>query len=520
MHEPHGSDQTRTNARACPLARARSRARPCSAVDVPPGRYYVPPVRDEGPGDDHFHDECGVFGVYGADEAANLAYLGLHALQHRGQEAAGIVTGNGEQLFVHRGLGLVQDVFTEAVLDRLPGTEAIGHVRYSTSGSSHIKNAQPLAVDSGHGSIAVAHNGNLINADVLRDELEESGSIFSSDSDTEVFIHLIARSRAADMVSRVSDALHRVEGAYSLVFLSPDALIAVRDPLGFRPLCLGQLGDAFVVASEPPAFQLIGAQFVRDIEPGEMLVFNEFGMQRLFPFGKRLPERKMCVFEYVYFARPDASFGGISVYEARKRMGEQLAADRPVDADIVIPVPDSGVAAALGFSNATGIPFELGLIRSHYVGRTFIEPQQSIRHFGVRLKLHPVENVLRGKRVAVIDDSIVRGTTSRKIVKMIRDAGASEVHLRISSPPTRWPCYYGIDTPNRAELIASKYSPEQIAHFVTADSLGYLSLEGLHRAVGGDPSGKGFCDACFSGCYPIQPHPGNGRKRQLALVGV
>lgn len=471
------------------------------------------PVQHE---DDHFHDQCGVFGVFNADEAANLTYLGLHSLQHRGQEAAGIVTTNGQQLFVHRGMGLVQDVFTEDVLRKLPGKGAIGHVRYSTAGGSHIKNAQPIAVDCGIGSIAVAHNGNLTNYVELRKELEAHGSIFSSSSDTEVFVHLIARSKEGTVVDRVAEALHAVEGAYSLVFLAPDELVAVRDPHGLRPLCLGTLGDAFVLASEPPAFHLIGAEYVRDVEPGEMIIVNRFGMRSVFPFGRNTKPKKFCVFEYVYFARPDASFGGISVYEARKRMGRVLAADCPADADVVIPVPDSGVAAALGFSEALGIPFELGLIRSHYVGRTFIEPQQSIRHFGVRLKLHPVLPLLRGKRVAVIDDSIVRGTTSRKIVKMIRDAGAKEVHLRISSPPTAWPCFYGIDTPTRSELIASKHTPDEVARFVTADSLGYLSIEGLHQAV----TGEGYCDACFSGRYPIAVPLEREARRQLPLVGI
>ncbi len=471
------------------------------------------PVQHE---DDHFHDQCGVFGVFNAEEAANLTYLGLHSLQHRGQEAAGIVTTNGQQLFVHRGMGLVQDVFTEDVIAKLPGKGAIGHVRYSTAGGSHIKNAQPIAVDCGLGSIAVAHNGNLTNYEELRKTLESNGSIFSSSSDTEVFVHLIARSKETTFADRVAESLHAVAGAYSLVFLAKDELIAVRDPYGLRPLCLGTLGDAFVVASEPPAFHLIGAEYVRDVEPGEMIIVNRFGMRSVFPLGKDTKPKKFCIFEYVYFARPDASFGGISVYEARKRMGKVLAQDCPADADVVIPVPDSGVAAALGYSEATGIPFELGLIRSHYIGRTFIEPQQSIRHFGVRLKLHPVLELLRGKRVAVIDDSIVRGTTSRKIVKMLRDAGAKEVHLRISSPPTAWPCFYGIDTPTRSELIASKHTPEEVARFVTADSLGYLSIDGLHRAV----TGEGYCDACFSGRYPVAVPLAQEARRQLPLVGI
>ena len=466
--------------------------------------------------DDHFHDQCGVFGVFGAEEASNLTYLGLHSLQHRGQEAAGIVSSNGEQLFVHRGMGLVQDVFTADRIDKLPGASAIGHVRYTTAGGSHIKNAQPLAADCGHGSISVAHNGNLTNGLALRDQLEKSGSIFSSDSDTEVLVHLIARSQEETMVDCVADALHQVEGAYSLVFLSPEQLIAVRDPYGFRPLCLGKLNDAYVVASEPPAFTLIGAEFIRDVEPGEMIVIDRLGLKSLHPFRTDPERRHMCIFEYVYFARPDATFNGISVYDARKRMGHALATDQPAPADLVVPVPDSGLAAAIGYAEGSGLPFELGLIRSHYVGRTFIEPAQSIRHFGVRLKLHPVQSILKGKRIVVVDDSIVRGTTSRKIVKMIRDAGASEVHLRISSPPTNWPCFYGIDTPTRKELIAAHHSVEEVTDYVTADSLGYLSLEGLHRAVGG----KGFCDACFSGKYPVPITDEAAPRRQLPLVGV
>jgi amidophosphoribosyltransferase len=462
--------------------------------------------------DDHFHDECGVFGVWGAEEAANLTYLGLHSLQHRGQEAAGICTCEGDKLYVQRGLGLVQDVFGAATLAKLPGDRAIGHVRYSTAGDSHIKNAQPLTVDYAHGSIALAHNGNLTNAEELRRRLEVEGSIFATTSDTEVLVHLIARSKRATTVERIIDALGQVEGAYSMVFLTNDTLVAVRDPHGFRPLCLGMLKDAHLLASEPPAFELIGGAYLRDVAPGEMIVIDSGGLRSLRPFEARDP--KFCIFEYIYFARPDAQLGGISVYEARKRLGAQLAKEAPVEADVVIPVPDSGVAAALGFANATGLPFELGLIRSHYVGRTFIEPQQSIRHFGVRLKLHPVREVLAGKRVAVLDDSIVRGTTSRKIVKMIREAGAREVHLRISSPPTRWPCFYGIDTPSRGELIASNHSPEEIARYVEADSLGYLSVEGLHAAIGG----AGYCDACFSGIYSVPVADRSDSPRRLSVV--
>ncbi len=464
--------------------------------------------------DDHFHDECGVFGVAGADEAANLTYLGLHALQHRGQESAGIVSTDRERLFAHRALGLVQEGFGEKVMERLPGSWAIGHVRYSTAGDSGLKNAQPIVVDYAHGPLAVAHNGNLTNFAELRTRLEAEGSIFQTTSDTEVLVHLIARSRQEETVDRVVDALGQVEGAYSMVFLTPSELIAVRDPHGFRPLCVGLLEDAHVVASEPPAFHLIGAEYVRDVEPGEVVVIGRHGLRSVRPFEPR--PTKMCIFEYVYFARPDSSLNGISVYDVRKRLGRILAEEQPADVDVVIPVPDSGVASAMGFAEAQGLPFELGLIRSHYVGRTFIEPAQSIRHFGVRLKLSPVRPVLEGKRVAVVDDSIVRGTTSRKIVKMLRDAGAREVHLRISSPPTRWPCFYGIDTPSRGELIASSHSVDEIGRYITSDSLGYLSIEGLHRAV----SGQGYCDACFSGDYPVPVREKDERaKAKLPIVG-
>jgi amidophosphoribosyltransferase len=464
--------------------------------------------------DDHFHDQCGVFGVWGSEEAANLAYLGLHALQHRGQEAAGIVSSDSEQLYAHRGLGLVQDVFSASTITRLPGERAIGHVRYSTAGGSHIKNAQPIAIDYVHGSIAVAHNGNLTNADEVRSRLELAGSIFQTTSDTEVVVHLIARSAQRTTQDRVADALKQTRGAYSLMVLTPTELIAVRDPWGFRPLAMGRLKDAYVFASEPVAFELIAAEYVRDVEPGEMVVIDKNGVQSLRPFEQR--PTKMCVFEHVYFARPDATLGGINVYEARKRMGRALAREALIDADVVVPVPDSGVPAALGFAQEAGLPFELGLVRSHYVGRTFIEPQSSIRHFGVRLKLSPNRALIQGKRVVVIDDSIVRGTTSRKIVKMLRDAGAREVHMRISSPPTRWPCFYGIDTPSRSELIASSHSDEEIAKYITADSVAYLSVEALHTAVGGE-AGQGYCDACFTGKYPVDFEKPTAR-RQLSLV--
>jgi amidophosphoribosyltransferase len=460
---------------------------------------------------------CGVFGVFGHAESANITYLGLHALQHRGQESAGIVTSDGERLFAHRAMGLVQDAFTQDQLAKLPGRSAIGHVRYSTAGGSHIKNAQPIAVDYARGSLTVCHNGNLTNADELRSDIESRGSIFQSDTDTEVFVHLVAASKEIAVEDRIADALGKVKGAYSLLFMTEDALIGVRDPMGIRPLCLGLLPghkEAHVLASEPCAFDLIGAEYVRDVEPGEMIIIDGTGVRSLSPLPKS--PRRMCLFEYVYFARPDSKLGGRSVYEVRKALGRNLAREAAVEADVVVPVPDSGVPSAIGYAAERSVPFELGLIRSHYVGRTFIEPQQSIRHFGVRLKLNPVEPVLRGKRVVVIDDSIVRGTTSRKIVKMVRDAGAREVHLRISSPPTQWPCYYGIDTPTRRELIASSHSVDEIARYVTADTLSYLSLDGMLDAVGG---GKDtFCHACFSGQYAIPFTP--TAKRQMRLVGV
>jgi amidophosphoribosyltransferase len=468
------------------------------------------------PDDDHFHDQCGVFGVFGHSEAANITYLGLHALQHRGQESAGIVTSDGEQLYAHRAMGLVQDAFTQDQLAKLPGRIAIGHVRYSTAGGSHIKNAQPIAVDYARGSLAVCHNGNLTNAEELRADLEERGSIFQSDTDTEVLVHLVAVSKEVAVEDRIADALSRVKGAYSLLFLAKDAIVAVRDPMGIRPLCLGVLEadrDAPVIASEPCAFDLIGAKYLRDVEPGEMVIIDSSGVRSVRPLG--IAPQRMCVFEYVYFARPDSKLGGKSVYDVRRAFGRSLAKEHPVDADVVVPVPDSGVPAAIGYAAERDLPFDMGLIRSHYVGRTFIEPQQSIRHFGVRLKLSTVEPVLRGKRVVVVDDSIVRGTTSRKIVKMVRDAGAREVHMRISSPPTQWPCYYGIDTPTRHELIASSHSTDEITRYITADSLGYLSLEGMLAAVGGEGS---LCHACFSGQYAIPFTPTN--RRQLRLIGV
>lgn len=466
------------------------------------------------------HDMCGIFGILGHEEAANLAYLGLHALQHRGQESAGIAASDGQRLSVHRAMGLVQEAFPQQALERLLGDAAIGHVRYSTAGGSGLRNAQPLAVDFALGSLAVAHNGNLTNAENLRQSLEAHGSIFQSSADTETIVHLIAISQRNILEERVVEALLQVEGAYSLLFLTPQQMIAVRDPWGIRPLCLGKhrKSGAPVVASESVSFDLIEADFVREIEPGEMLVMDRKGAHSRFPFQKE--PRRECIFEHVYFARPDSRVGHGTIYEMRRRCGEVLAQENPADADVVIAVPDSGVPAAIGFAHASKIPYEVGLTRSHYIGRTFIEPQQSIRHFGVRLKLNPVRSTLEGRRVVVIDDSIVRGTTSRKIVKMLRDAGAREVHVRISSPPTRWPCYYGIDTPTRGELIAASHSPEQIARYLTADSLGYLSLNGLVETVASvaqSPSKDMFCHACFSGTYPI-PFAAPSSNRQLRLI--
>lgn len=483
---------------------------------------------------------CGIFGIFGHPEAANITYLGLHSLQHRGQESAGIVSTDGEHMVVHRSMGLVQAGFSNDDLERLAGSSAIGHVRYSTAGASHIRNAQPFAFDYHGGSVAVAHNGNLTNHEPLRQRLEARGSIFQTNADTEAIIHLIAISEGHTLAERVVDALGRVEGAFSVLLMDPRSLIAVRDPRGFRPLCLGILpvgaapgGDqrrpAYVVSSEPVSFDLIGAERLRDIEPGEMLVIDEHGVASSRPFESR--RRRMCLFEYVYFARPDAVLDGTSVYEVRKACGRRLYDEHPVEVGdgrdvVVVPVPDSGVPAAVGLAAHAGLPFEMGLIRSHYVGRTFIEPQQSIRHFGVRLKLNPNAAALRGKRVVVVDDSIVRGTTSRKLVGMLRAAGAAEVHVRISSPPSEWPCHYGIDTPTRRELIAANHSVEEIQRFLTADSLGYLSLAGLTDSVWhceqiANPgrvgvSRSGYCHACFSGEYPIEPD--RGGERQLRLV--
>jgi amidophosphoribosyltransferase len=461
---------------------------------------------------------CGVFGIYDHPEAANLTYLGLHALQHRGQESGGVVSNDNGTLHGVRAMGHVRKIFTRELLAQLPGRAAIGHVRYTTAGGSLAKNIQPLTAQYRTGSIAIAHNGNLVNEHQLRAELEEQGAIFASLSDTEVILQLMARSRQRSIIDQLHEALSRVQGAYSLVITTEDKLIAVRDPHGFRPLVLGKISGhphTFVVASETCAFDLIEATPIRDIEPGEILVIDGKGEHR-----ERLPTapRRFCVFEHVYFARPDSVLDGLSVYEARLAMGRQLAKEHPVEADLVIPVPDSGNVAALGYAEQSKIPFQMGLIRNHYVGRTFIEPSDSIRHFGVKLKLNAVPGLLAGKRVVVVDDSIVRGTTSRKIVRLIRQAGAREVHMRVSSPPVDGPCHYGIDTPNRDELIAAQQTVDQIRASIEADSLGYLSPEGLRRAVRADDQ-LSYCDACFTGNYPIPRTEVPGR-RQLRLIEV
>jgi len=459
---------------------------------------------------DKFHEECGVFGIYGHPDAANLTYLGLYALQHRGQESAGIVSSDGKKLFGEKAMGLVADIFTEDRIKKLPGHMAIGHNRYSTTGDSIAINIQPILVNFALGGLAIAHNGNLVNAGILKDELEAYGSIFQSTMDSEVIIHLIAQSRMATLHERIIDALSHVQGAYSLLIITEDELIAVRDPNGFRPLSLAELDGGHVVASETCAFDLIEATYIRDIAPGEMVVINSSGVHSSFPFKPAEPSH--CIFEFIYFARPDSMVFGQNVYTIRKNFGRQLARETGVEADVVIPVPDSGVPAALGYAEEAGIPFDTGLIRNHYVGRTFIEPRQTIRHFGVKIKLNPVKDALKGKRVVVVDDSIVRGTTSKKIIKMIRNAGASEIHMRISSPPTSYPCFYGIDTPTRQELIASTHSIEEIRKYITADTIGYISMDGIQKVV---PHRMNYCSACFDGEYPV-PFPGE-KMLQLGL---
>ncbi len=446
------------------------------------------------------HEECGIFGVYGHPEAANLTYLGLYALQHRGQEGAGICSSDGRRLFLEKSRGLIADVFNEKRLRRLPGHMSIGHNRYSTAGSSVLKNVQPIVANFALGTLAIAHNGNLVNALEVRAALEDEGAIFQSSSDSEVIVHLIAHSKGDDFYERVLHALKQISGAFSLLILREKELIAVRDPYGVRPLSLGLKDGAYIVASETCAFDLIGAMYVRDIEPGEVLIIGEDGIRSMRLLNST--RKAFCVFEFIYFSRPDSNiFGGVSVNEMRKEFGRQLARESMTEADIVIPVPDSGVPAAIGYSEESKIPFDFGLIRNHYVGRTFIEPKHSIRHFGVKIKLNPVRKLLEGKRVIVIDDSIVRGTTSKKIMKMVREGGgAKEVHLKISSPPTIGPCFYGIDTPTRQELIASSHLVEEVRKYVTADSLSYLSLEGLKGII---PESHNYCTACFDNYYPI-----------------
>ncbi len=447
---------------------------------------------------DKFHDECGVFAITNHSEASRMAYLGLYGLQHRGQESAGIVSSDGKQLFQYRGMGYVADVFDDARLASLKGGSAIGHVRYSTTGQSHLANAQPILTESWRGPVALAHNGNLLNTGRLRRELEREGAVFQSTTDTEVVLHLLARCPLPDLSQALREVLGQVSGAYSVVIQTPEATWAVRDAFGVRPLCLGRLGVSWVIASETCAFDLINADYIRDVEPGEILRIDSNGLSstRLREEGRRAH----CVFEHVYFSRPDSRVFGRSVHESRYEMGRQLAREQPVEADLVVPVPDSGVTAALGFSDGSKLPFQFGLIRNHYVGRTFIEPRQSIRHFGVKVKLNPVRPVLENRRVVLIDDSIVRGTTSRKIVEMVRSAGARDVHLRISSPPTVSPCHYGIDTPTEEELIANQKEGEELRRYTGADSLAYLSLEGLQASVADQGN---FCMACFDRHYPI-----------------
>jgi amidophosphoribosyltransferase len=476
--------------------------------------------------DDHFHDECGVFGVFGHPEAANLAYLGLYALQHRGQESAGIVASDGHDLNVHRAMGEVEEIFIPSVLAKLPGSSAIGHTRYSTAGDKAILNAQPIMIDCNKGKIAVGHNGNLTNAGDWRRKLEHRGSIFQTNSDTEVIVHLIARSQARNLSGALGDALNQVEGAYSLLVLTTDELYAVRDPRGFRPLVLGKLPslegpDAWVVASETCAFDLLNATYVREVEPGEMVRISRSGIESI-RFSPPKPHQ-YCIFEHVYFSRPDSIIFGRSVSHSREMLGRLLAQEHPVEADMIVPIPDSGVPAAIGYSLESKIPFRMGLIRNHYIGRTFIEPSQAIRNFGVKLKLNPVRELVAGQRVVLVDDSIVRGTTSRKLVRMMREAGAKEVHMRISCPPTISPCYYGVDTPTKEELIASSNSPEQIRQYLGADSLGYLSLGGLKQSVN-DTEGK-FCTSCYTGNYPtdlvqleVRESSPNGKTTEVVTV--
>jgi len=443
---------------------------------------------------------CGVFGIFGHEDVSRITYLGLYALQHRGQESAGIVVSNGKQLMGSRGMGLVSEVFNEENLIKLTGDRAIGHIRYSTTGSSEIKNAQPFQVDYSRGSLAIAHNGNLVNTSELRSRLEKEGSIFQSTMDSEIIVHLLARSQGATFEDALVESLRQLKGAYSLLLLTQKQMIGVRDPHGFRPLCVGKLDGAYVFSSETCALDLIQAEYIREVEPGEIIIIDEKGLHSLKPFPPT--KSSLCIFEFIYFARPDSHVFGESVYQARKRLGKELALEKPLECDLVIPMPDSGNCAAFGFAEASGIPFEMGIIRNHYVGRTFIQPSQTSRDLGVKVKLNPVKEVIKDKRIVVIEDSIVRGTTSKIRMKNLREAGAKEVHMRVSCPPHRYPCYYGIDFPTRGELIASSHSVEEISRFIGVDTLGYLSLDGMIKAM---PFPKEmFCLSCFDGQYPVE----------------
>jgi amidophosphoribosyltransferase len=472
--------------------------------------------------EDKLREECAIFGIWGTASASAHTALGLHALQHRGQEASGIVAFDGKQFHSHRDLGLVGDIFgEEAVIKRLPGFAAIGHNRYSTTGETMLRNVQPIFADFDFGGLAIAHNGNLTNAYQLRQELVRRGCLFQSTMDTEVINHLISRSQFSTVIDRMIDALHSVEGAYSLVALTNEALIGVRDPLGVRPLVLGRIDDAYILCSETCGLDIIGATFVRDVEAGELVVISDKGVHSIKPFQRQ--KSRFCVFEYIYFARPDSSAEGISVYDVRKRIGHELAKESHVPADVIIPVPDSGVPSAMGYAEQSGIPFELGIIRNHYVGRTFIEPTDHIRHLGVKLKHNANRARIEGKRVILVDDSIVRGTTSVKIVEMVRAAGAREVHMRIAAPPTTHSCFYGVDTPEREKLLAYQYDVAGMAKYIGVDSLAFISLDGLYRAVGEkgrDTASPQYCDACFTGDYPIAlvDRDGGGMPQQLSLL--
>ena len=471
--------------------------------------------------DDHLHEECAVFGIYGSKDATAHAALGLHALQHRGQEAAGIVAAGNGQFHAHREIGLVGDIFGEArVIDQLEGSMAIGHTRYSTTGKPNLRNVQPLFADLEFGGFAIAHNGNLTNAVGIRHELVCRGCIFQSTTDTEIIVHLMAIS-SGTVVDRIVSALRQVDGAYSIVAVAEDCVIGVRDPHGVRPLVLGKLGDAYILASESCAFDIIGADYVRDIDPGELVVLDENGIHSHRPFPPA--QQRFCIFEYIYFSRPDSVIEGLSVYQARKQIGAELAREAPVDVDLVVPVPDSGVPSAIGYAHEAGVPYEMGIIRNHYVGRTFIEPSSEIRHLGVKLKHNANRAHIEGKRVVLVDDSIVRGTTSSKIVEMVRNAGAKEVHMRIASPPTKHSCFYGVDTPERDQLLASRLDIEGMRKLIGCDSLAFISMDGLYRAMGArgrDPDAPAYCDACFSGEYPIRltDQEDGTTGRQLSLL--